>query len=230
VPIFDYARANEELASQDTDHYYECCGKTICVGCIHSFVQSDNIEKCPFCKSERRVISKTDDEKIEETMKRVDVNDVSAICMLAAYHYCGFGSLQQDEGRAMELWKQAAKLGSSDAHHHMGNVYYEGGDLKKAKFHFGAAAVAGNEEARSKLGDIEGSSGNVERAVKHWTIAASAGHFNSMNHLRKGFEQGVISRDAIDSTLAAYNSSCKEMRSEARDAFIRTLAGVCQDE
>ena len=87
--------------------------------------------------------------------------------------------------------------------------------------------MAGHEEARSKLGGIEGSSGNVElpleRAIKHWKIAASAGHFHSMDPLRTGFEQGVISRDAIDSTLTAYNSSCKEMRSEARDAFIRIV-------
>ena len=71
---------------------------------------------------------------------------------------------------------------------------------------------------------VEGSSGNVERAIKHWKIAASAGHFHSMDHLRTEFEAGHVSRDAIDSTLTAYNSSCKEMRSEARDAFIRIMA------
>ena len=30
-----------------------------------------------------------------------------------------------------------------------------------------------------------------------------------------------ISRDAIDSSLTAYNTSCAEMRSEARDAYIQ---------
>jgi predicted negative regulator of RcsB-dependent stress response len=35
------------------------------------------------------------------------------------------------------------------------------------------------------------------------------------------FNQGLVSRNDIDSTLTAYNNSCAEMRSEARDAFIR---------
>jgi hypothetical protein len=35
------------------------------------------------------------------------------------------------------------------------------------------------------------------------------------------FDQGCVSRESIDSTLAAYNNSCAEFRSEARDAFIR---------
>jgi len=34
------------------------------------------------------------------------------------------------------------------------------------------------------------------------------------------FKQGYGSRDAIDATLTAYNNSCAEMRSKARDLFI----------
>ena len=63
----------------------------------------------------------------------------------------------------------------------------------------------------------------MERAVKHLTIASSAGCYSSMDNLRIAFEYGVISRESIDSTLAAYNSSCAEMRSEARDAYMRRL-------
>jgi TPR repeat protein len=180
--------------------------------------------KCPFCNANRA--DKTDDERVQERMKRVEANDASSMLVLGSHYYHGKLGLLRDQGKAIELWKQAAALGSSKAHYNLGNVFYEGGDLKKAKFHFGAAAVAGHEEARSKLGAMEAKSGNVERAIKHWNIAASAGHFHSMDHLRTGFEQGVISRDAIDSTLTAYNSSCKEMRSEARDAFIQTMAEI----
>jgi hypothetical protein len=52
-------------------------------------------------------------------------------------------------------------------------------------------------------------------------IAASAGHQTSMHNLRTLFVQGLVNRDAIDLTLTAYSNSCTEMRSEARDAFIR---------
>jgi hypothetical protein len=39
--------------------------------------------------------------------------------------------------------------------------------------------------------------------------------------LRTLFEKGAIGRESMDTTLAAYNTSCAEMRSEARDTYIR---------
>ena len=101
-------------------------------------------------------------------------------------------------------------------------MYREGGDMKKAKFHYEAAAMAGHEVARYNLGCMEYlSGGNVERAVKHWTIAASAGDYYAMHSLIKVIEVGRVSRDEINSTLTAYNTSCDEMRSEARDNVIQ---------
>jgi hypothetical protein len=98
--------------------------------------------------------------------------------------------------------------------------------LKKAKFHVEAAAMAGHKVAtRSIVGYMENSSGNMERAVKHWTIAASAGDYTAMHELRTLFEQDYVSRESIDSTLAAYNSSCVETRSKAQDAAIQIEMG-----
>jgi hypothetical protein len=42
-----------------------------------------------------------------------------------------------------------------------------------------------------------------------------------MHSLIKVIEVGRVSRDEINSTLTAYNTSCAEMRSEARDAHIQ---------
>jgi tetratricopeptide (TPR) repeat protein len=222
VPIFDFAQANEELASKATKEYYSCCGKSICGGCIHSFVKSGNIGKCPFCNSER--MGKTNEEHIEELMKRVEANDAGAIFMLGNHYYHGIVGLQQDQERAIDLWKQAAELGSSKAHYELGCSYDEGGDLKKAKFHYEAAAMAGHDAARYNIGCMEYKLGNKERAVKHWTIAASAGNDQAINNLIFAFNQGLINRDTIDSTLTAYNKSCTEMRSDARDGAIRLYA------
>ena len=80
--------------------------------------------------------------------------------------------------------------------------------------------MAGHEVARYNLGCIEHNSGNMERAVKHWTIAASAGDFGAMHQLIIEFKKGHVKRESIYSTLAAYNISCAEMRSKARDAAI----------
>ena len=57
--------------------------------------------------------------------------------------------------------------------------------------------------------------------MKHWTIAASAGESNAMHELRMEFGKGAVSRESLDSTLSAYNNSCVEMRSKARDMYIR---------
>jgi TPR repeat protein len=64
--------------------------------------------------------------------------------------------------------------------------------------------------ARFNLGLIEFESGNNERGVKHFRIAASAGHHNAMHALQTFYEKVDGGRDAIDSTLIAYNNSCAE--------------------
>jgi TPR repeat protein len=165
-------------------------------------------------------MGKTDEEEVEELMKRVEVNDAGAMYVLGSCYYHGQLGLQQDLERAIALWKQAAKLGSSKAHNELGVHFQEGGDLKKKKFHYEAAAMAGHEGARYNLGCNETQSGNMERALKHWTIAASAGHYIAMHNMLVAFNKDSVSRDEIDPILTAYNNSCAEMRSEARDAYI----------
>ena len=220
VPIYDYALANEELAKLSTEQYYECCGKRICRGCIESLFLSNNDEHCPYCKAERK--GKTDEDKVEELLKRVEVNDTGSMYVLGTYYFHGELGLHQDQEKAMTLYARAADLGYSKAHFCIGVGYDDrhGGDLKKAKFHFEAAAMAGDEVARCKLGYMEFVSGNMDRALKHCTIAASSGSYTSMHALIKQFENGFVSRESLDSTLAAYNNSCAEMRSKARDAYI----------
>jgi TPR repeat protein len=219
VPIYDFAKANEELAKDDTDGYYPCCGKNICRGCVHSFCQSGNGDKCPFCNSDRS--NKTDEEKVAEVMRRVEANDAASICLLGNFYQHGLRGLQQDHAKAMELLTKSIDLEYSKAHSKLAGIYHEGGDMKKAKFHYEAAAMAGHEMARSNLGFVE-ASGNIERAIKHWTIGASAGSYIAMHHLRLCFELGRVTQESIDSTLAAYNSSCAEFRSKARDDYIQS--------
>jgi hypothetical protein len=121
VPIYDYATANEELAKMAMAHYYSCCGKRLCRGCVHSFcesgndVWSGNDRKCPFCNSDQD--NKTENKIFGQLMKRVDFNDFGAMYVLGQRYYHGLLGLQQNQAKALELWKKAAKLGSSDAHY-----------------------------------------------------------------------------------------------------------------
>ena len=135
-------------------------------------------------------------------------------------YYPGYEGLNQDWGRAVELYARAAARGRVRLILSSVSTYYDRGNLKKAKFHYKAAAMAGHEDARSNLGTMEAQSGNMGQAVKHWVIAASAGEYNAMHNLLIAFNQVSTSRATIDSSLRAYNKSCIEMRSEARDAAI----------
>ena len=232
IPIYEFAEANEELAKKATETYYSCCGKSICEGCVYSFRMSGNDGNCPFCKAAD--FDKTDEDAVEEIMRRVEANDAGAMYILGSNNYHGLLGLNQDREKALELYARAAELGSNHAHFQLGLYYRAGGDLKKAKFHYEAAAMAVDEVARSNLGCMEAQSGNMERAVKHWTIAASAGHYGAMKNLIKVIEMGYVgyvSRAAIDSTITAYNDSCVEMRSKARDAALHVLSPASvQDE
>jgi hypothetical protein len=233
VPIYDFAMANKGLAAKDMKGYLPCCGKSICKGCIYSYRNSGN-HKCPFCNAER--MGKTDEEQVAELMKRAEANDAASIYVLANSYDNGGVGLQEDHTKAMELYARAAELGCSDAQCHLGNICREGGNLKKAKFHLEAAAMAGHEMARFKLGITEAEYGTLvvtnclkkraaERAAKHWIIGASAGDYDAMHHLRILFDQGAVSREAIDAILIAYNNSCVEIRSEARDSYIHVMLG-----
>ena len=165
----------------------------------------------------------------------MEANDPALTLILAQHYRHGDSGLQQDRAKAMELYTKAAELGSTHAHFFLGQMYVEGGNVKKAKFHYEATAMAGCEVTRYELGCLEGTrnnklgamaftSDNVKRAIKHWTIAASAGEYRAMKTLIDLFKKGlVVNRESIDLTLTAYNNSCKEMRSEARDATIRGI-------
>lgn len=92
-------------------------------------------------------------------MKWVEANDSILVCLLASQYYRRFiGGLPQDQAKAMELWKQAAELDSSDAHYNLGVYFDDKRDLKKAKFHYGATAIAGHEGATLNLGTMEAQS------------------------------------------------------------------------
>ena len=78
--------------------------------------------------------------------------------------------------------------------------YQDLGDMKKA----------GHEGARNNIGHL-----------RILTDLLSIGSYLAMNAMRSCFQNGIdIDRESLNSTLTAYNTSCGEMRSEARDALL----------
>jgi len=116
VPIYDFAKANVGFAQMDTEEYFTCCGKCICKGCVHSLRKSGNHGKCPYCNSNR--VGKTDEEMVEEIMKRVKANDAVAMGMLGSYYYHGYLVCSKITIKQLNygLGQQAADRGCSKAH------------------------------------------------------------------------------------------------------------------
>ena len=59
------------------------------------------------CNSDR--LGKSDEERVEQLMKRVEADDAVAIYVLANDYHHGNGSLQQDRAKAMKLFARAAE-------------------------------------------------------------------------------------------------------------------------
>lgn len=64
----------------------------------------------------------------------MEANDADAMCPLACYYHKGGGCLLQDRTKVIELWTQAAKLGSSDAHYQLGSVLMKQEIQRKRSF------------------------------------------------------------------------------------------------
>lgn len=85
--------------------------------------------------------------RIMQTFHEAD--DAGAMNVLDSNYYCGKGSFQQDQEKAMELWKKAAELGFCRAHFQLDMHFEKGEDWKKEE------AMAGHKLARYNLGYID---------------------------------------------------------------------------
>ena len=87
--------------------------------------------------------------------------------------------LAKDLPRAIELWTEAAELGSPDAHFYLGGSYYYGSGVEEDKprgvRHWQQAAIKGHWESRHMLGIVELELKNYKLALQHLMISAKMG-------------------------------------------------------
>ena len=132
------------------------------------------------------------------------------------------------------LSARAGELGCAEAYFNLGNSYDRGLgveiDAKKAKYFWELGAMNGNLNARYNLGCLEGDDGNDYRALKHFILSARAGYKKSLNVVKEGFMDGIVTKDEYANTLRAYQERQNEMKSDDRDrarAYINN--GVMDD-
>ncbi|EJK61400.1 hypothetical protein THAOC_18124 [Thalassiosira oceanica] len=153
--------------------------------------------------------------------KRVQKKDADAIYFLGLKHYFGELGLTKDISRVIELFTQAAELGSVKAHHKLGLVYYTGNGVKEDKsrgiHHWQQAAMKGNVESRHILGAAEHDNGNHQLAVQHWMISAKIGEQDSLNCIKELFMEGHATKAQYTEALLGYRDAVEEMKSSQRE-------------
>ena len=94
--------------------YMECCGKTICLGCMYCLTR--NI--CPFCNTPDH---SSDEKLVQRLSKRLEkYNDPEAMNSLGRLYHKGLYGLSVDQAKAFDLFKRASELGSASAHFKLG--------------------------------------------------------------------------------------------------------------
>jgi len=203
--------------------------KKVCNGCVVAATMRGILD-CPFC---RAPTLKDDALAIAMLQKRVDAKDPDAIEFLGQQYHFGKSVLKKNVPRAFELYKEAAELGSSEAHFRLSNFYLgekEGIvtqddvlslDYAKALRHWEEAACGGHVGSRYMLGLHEFNYyGNYERAVRHFLISAKMGDKDSLDKIRDMVAKRGASKEQYADALKGYQDSVEEMTSPERvDAY-----------
>ncbi|EJK60227.1 hypothetical protein THAOC_19466, partial [Thalassiosira oceanica] len=149
-----------------------------------------------------------------------------AINFLGDKYYNGELGLAKDVPRAIELWTEAAELGSVDAHLDLGYVYYQPHgphgcgveeDEPRGVRHWQEAAMKGHVFCRHNLGVAEFDNGNHELAVQHWMISAKVGFQRSLNGIKEMFVKGHATKAQYAEALRGFGDAAEEMKSYQRE-------------
>ena len=153
--------------------------------------------------------------------KRVEKGDAEAINCLGDDYYHGRTGLTKDVPRAIEVWTEAAELGSLDAHDELGHMHYTGDGVEEDKprgiHHFRQAAMKGHALSRSSLGVVEFENKNYKLAVQHWMISAKMGYEKSLNNIKTMFKKGQATKAQYAEALLGYRDAVEEMKSPQRE-------------
>ena len=129
--------------------------------------------------------------------------------------------MPQDFAKATELYLRAGELGCAEAYFNLGVAYYNGRgvevNIRKSQHYYELAAMNGNVKARFNIGGMEFNAGNYHQAKKHFIIAARAGDKDSLDNVKKGYTNGIVTKDEYESTLCAYQQRHDEMKSDDRE-------------
>ncbi|EJK44182.1 hypothetical protein THAOC_37299, partial [Thalassiosira oceanica] len=133
-----------EFAVNEHSKINVCCMKRVCNGCDMEATERGIYDSCPFCRTN---VPTDDASMLAMIQKRADKKDAEAIYQLGNAYRQGVVGMVKDVPWAIELWTEAAELGSVDAHNQLGQTYYFGNGVEEVKskgvHHWQQAAMRG---------------------------------------------------------------------------------------
>ena len=207
-----------EVPINDHSKVKLCCMKKVCDGCELAARRRGMNDTCPFC---RTTLPAEEASQLAMIQKRVSKGDAEAMPFLGDMYYIGRHGLAKDVPRAIESWTEAAELGSVQAHHSIGHIYYFGNgveiDKPRGSHHWQQAAMNGHADSRHFLGFVECENGNHLLAVQHWMISAKIGYEKSLNGIKGMFKLGHATKAQYAEALMGYRDSVEETKSPQRE-------------
>ena len=157
---------------------------------------------------------------------RMERGQAYAFFEMAQNYQWGICGLAKDERKAFELWLHAGEHGCAAGNTNVGWVYElghvegVGKDLEKSWQYYVVAAKQGCHVARCKLGKLEYyEKGNKALAYNHWRISAEVGCNESMDYIRRGFNEGLVAKDDYERVKGDHQKAKDEMQSDERDTY-----------
>ena len=152
---------------------------------------------------------------------RVAKKDPEAIRFLGQKYCFGNLGLRKDIRKAVELFTEAAELGSIDALCRLGDAYFQNEgvqqDMAKAVEFYTKAAIQGHVVSRHNLGCIVAQKGKHNHAVRHFLISAKMGLEISVENIKKLLLRGIATKEQYAEALKGYQDAVGEMKSHDRD-------------
>ena len=213
-------------ADRDQIGFHSCCGQNICMGCVHAQRKEDlksgkewgNVGLCAFCRTH---FQQSDEEVISKLKQCAERKNARAIFELACHYMYGKYGLTKNMTKAVELFLKSGEMGCAQGYWVLEKIYKKGmhgkRDTKKARHYHELAAIGGSVDARYELGHLERMVGDDKRAYKHYIIGAKAGHEKSMNQVKEGFNNGLVTNDEYDEAIKSYLKQQEDTKSAARD-------------
>jgi len=195
-----------------------CCMKKVCNGCILEARWRGMLDSCPFCRTK---VPDNDESSLAMMQKRADKKDAEAIYQLGNAYRQGHFGMVKDVPRAIEMWTEAAELGSIYAHHQLGLAYCNGDGTKEDKprgiRQWQQAAMRGDADCRHMLGVVEYDNGHGKVAVQHLLISVKMGYERSLYGIKAMFTEGHATKAQYAEALIGYRDAVEEMKSPQRE-------------